>query len=241
MTITKSQLKKLKVTELKDIMRANGIKGLSKRKALLIESIISSSKWESISRGVSLPERKKKVFSEKQLKAQKDFADRRRKKVVKICPKGKAVCDCDENEKIKIPKREFVPPRKVLNLRDLMGEEEEENRIDRIVLKKRIVEEESEDDFVNDLAVEMIEDEEEDEDDFVNDLANDIIQDEEDEDDFVNDLATEMIKDEKKEKKKVKSRRRLRRHNKRLLRKKKMLKSENQTLREIIETLMIKQ
>ena len=130
MPIAKSQLKKLKVKELKDIMRQHKIRGLSGLKNQLLSRILDNPNCDEICQGLSLPERKKKIFSEKQIINQQRFASIHRKVdtiaenrdirveeivgvapsvVKKICPKGKAICDCnDKINKIVLKKRKTI-------------------------------------------------------------------------------------------------------------------------------------
>lgn len=79
MPITKINLKKFKVNELKDVMRENKIKGLSGNKAQLITRILDCPMCDEILKGLTLPEKKKRTFSVLQLENQKKFAERMRK------------------------------------------------------------------------------------------------------------------------------------------------------------------
>ena len=73
--ITKSQLKKFKVVELKQIIRDNKIGKVGGNKAQLMTRIIESDKWNEIKEKLNVPEKKKKKFSAKQLAAQQKFKD----------------------------------------------------------------------------------------------------------------------------------------------------------------------
>ena len=76
-----NQLKKFQVKELKDIMRDNNIKGLSGKKVELITRIVACPDCAKILKPLSLPIRKKKVFSEKQIAHQQRFAEQNKKYV----------------------------------------------------------------------------------------------------------------------------------------------------------------
>jgi endonuclease/exonuclease/phosphatase family metal-dependent hydrolase len=108
MTIKKNQLKKFRVNELKKIMKEYKIKGRSGRKGGLIEKIIASSKWDIISKSLTLPVRNKRKFNEKQLAVQKLFASKNKKNEEKTEEKTEEKNEekTEEKEKILLEERE---------------------------------------------------------------------------------------------------------------------------------------
>ena len=125
MAIKSNQLKKFQVKELKDLMRKYNIAKITGTKPVLLSRIMESTHWNIIRMTEAVPPRKKKVFSARQLAAQDKFkVDRTTKKIttIKICPKGKAVCDCEAEDLIVIDREEQV---------------ESINRVNSISLKKK--------------------------------------------------------------------------------------------------------
>ena len=82
MTVKSLQLKKFGVKELKQIVKKYKLgKITKKKKTQLIGMIQSADNLKEILSSLTLPIKKKRVFSEKQLAAQKNFANRNYKKV----------------------------------------------------------------------------------------------------------------------------------------------------------------
>ena len=74
-------MKKLRVNELKALIRKYKIGKVGGRKSELIDRIANSIHWNDIKTNESIPERKKRVFSKKQIEAQEKFANKNRKKI----------------------------------------------------------------------------------------------------------------------------------------------------------------
>ena len=95
-------VKKYKVSELKAIIRKYKIGKVGGRKAELVERIVSSDKWNEIRTNESLPEKKKRVFSKKQIEAQQRF----KKKVINRIEEDSDITMEDIRDEIKdIPKK----------------------------------------------------------------------------------------------------------------------------------------
>ena len=84
--IKSNQLKRFQVKELKDIMRKYKIKKITGTKPQLLSRIMESESWNQIRVSESIPERKKKVFSEKQIAAQNQFKINRTTKKITVAP-----------------------------------------------------------------------------------------------------------------------------------------------------------
>ena len=70
----KSQLKKLKVNELKEIIKTNKLGNVSgKKKGELIEQIGTHQKFKEIKSNITIPKRTRKPPSKKQIKARQNF------------------------------------------------------------------------------------------------------------------------------------------------------------------------
>ena len=73
MVLNRPALKKFRVPELKALIRKYTLGKVSGNKSTLIDRIGSSKKWNEIRNNETIPIRKKKVFSKKQLEAQQRF------------------------------------------------------------------------------------------------------------------------------------------------------------------------
>ena len=81
MTLNRPALKKFRVNELKALIKKYDLGKVGGNKSTLISRIGSSKKWNEIKENESIPIRKKKVFSKKQLEAQQRFSNSRKKAV----------------------------------------------------------------------------------------------------------------------------------------------------------------
>ena len=131
MPIKSSQLKKFSMKQLKDIMRKNGIKGLSGKKGSLIERISNHSSFNTIKESLSLPEKTKRVFSQAQKEAQKRFTESRKKVKPLLDLKIKPIISKIENIK-----RESVIE-DIIEIKDniKLGSMKEENKILRSIVR----------------------------------------------------------------------------------------------------------